>query len=278
MTSFPKRPIDAPNVRSASFSVFDYLYNFFLFGNAKTTVILLYAVLALTVWKYVPLTPHFGDASSGACVLAESFNYDGEVKPLDGTLVAQTSVLQFIWNARKLWSAFFIMGIVPMLIVKYAFKEKLADYGLTFGNVRRTFVNFFLFLPLMLILGWLSGDTKEFYNVYPFNPLAGISTLALVVHSVMYFFLYYLAWEFMFRGFIQMGLTDKIGAVPAILIQVVASTMLHYGHPASETFGCIAGGILWGFLVYRTRSIFSGWGQHAILGITLDWSLVMKAI
>ncbi|MBP5620551.1 MAG: CPBP family intramembrane metalloprotease, partial [Thermoguttaceae bacterium] len=153
-----------------------------------------------------------------------------------------------------------------------------SDYGLTWGIFKRVVFNFFSFLPVMLVMGWLSGGIREFYDVYPYNPLAGISWRALITHSITYLFLYYLSWEFMFRGFIQLGLTQRLGAVPAVLVQTLASSMLHYGHPASETFGCVVGGLLWGFLVYRTKSILSGWGQHAVLGITLDWSLILKAI
>ena len=244
-------------------SVLDYLRLFISGDNFKTTVILLYAVFALSAWKYIPSPPRFGEPETGKCVLAESFP--------SGTSEAQHAT-------RKLWAAFLLMGVGPCCIVKFVFREKLQKYGLTPGVFKRTLVSFCNFVPIMLVIGWLSGNTKEFYAVYPFNPLAGVSTTALIVHSIMYLFLYYLAWEFMFRGFMQLGLSETIGVGPAILLQVLASTMLHYGHPASETFGCIAGGLLWGYLVCRTKSIFSGWGQHAALGISLDWSLVLKAM
>ncbi len=263
-------------------SVLDYLRLFISGDNFKTTVILLYAVFALSAWKYIPSPPRFGEPETGKCVLTESFpsgtSEAQRAKPLDGSMTEQISPAQFFWNARKLWAAFLLMGVGPCCIVKFVFREKLQKYGLTPGVFKRTLVSFCNFVPIMLVIGWLSGNTKEFYAVYPFNPLAGVSMTALIVHSIMYLFLYYLAWEFMFRGFMQLGLSETIGVGPAILLQVLASTMLHYGHPASETFGCIAGGILWGYLVCRTKSIFSGWGQHAALGIALDWSLVLKAM
>lgn len=277
MFAFLKRSFEKNDASSRNYSVFNYVYDFVSRDNLKTTVILLYSILALTAWKYIPPADHFADSSSGECVLGSLLGSSHVVHPLDGTLSSRITPVGFLWNARKIWSAFVLMGIVPALIVVFVFKEKLSDYGLTPGILKRTITNFFLFLPIMLVLGWLSGNTRGFYNVYPFNPLAGVSWNALFAHSLMYAFLYYLAWEFMFRGFIQLGLTQNIGAAPAVLTQVLASTALHYGHPASETFGCIVGGLLWGFLVYRTKSIFSGWGQHAVLGITLDWSLILKA-
>ncbi len=278
MIAFPNQSSEKRDARSDGYSVIDYIREFISRDNFKTTAILLYSVLALTAWKYVPSAGRFADPATGECVLGAAFDASNAVRPLDGTLSSKTTASLFLWDARKIWSAFVLMGILPSLIVAFVFKEKLSDYGLTVGLLRRTVANFFLFLPVMLVLGWSSGNTREFYGVYPYNPLAGVSWGLLVVHSLTYLFLYYLSWEFMFRGFIQLGLTQTVGVVPAVLTQVLASTMLHYGHPASETFGCVAGGFLWGFLVYRTKSIFSGWGQHAALGIALDWSLILKAL
>ena len=253
--------------------LFRYLLAFIQGKNLKTTVILLYAVFALTFWKYIPPAPQFANPETARCVL----ELDGQplLRPLDGTL--RPSPALFLWNARKIWAAFFIMGVVPACIVKFVFRERLVDYGLFPRSPKRIATSSLCLIPLFLVMGWASGYTKGFYSVYPYNPFAGASWTGLLVHSAMYFFLYYLAWEFMFRGFLQLGLAQTLGAAPAVLIQVVISTTLHYGHPMSETLGCVAGGILWGFLVLRTKTIWSGWFQHAVLGIVLDWSLVLHA-
>lgn len=273
--------------------------------NRKATIILCYAVFALTLWKYIPATPRFADAETGKCVLnAQTFKNDNisvffensnvgssaensadslnspPVKPLDGTLSSEITPLRFLWGARKHWAAFFLAGVFPMLIVKFVFREKLSDYGVGWGDRSRTLRSFFMLAPFLVVAGWLSGvgdGGRAFYAVYPYNPAAGVSWTTLILHTVSYFCLYYFAWEFMFRGFLLRGLAPTVGFSTAVWIQVVISTALHFGHPASETFGCIAGGLFWGFLALRTRSIFSGWGQHALLGIALDWSLILAA-
>ena len=70
--------------------------------------------------------------------------------------------------------------------------------------------------------------------------------------------LFYLGWEFHFRGFLQFGLGGRLGPVNAILIQVMASSLLHIGKPPIETFAAIGGGVLWGVIAYRTQSLPSG--------------------
>jgi len=281
-----KTPIDPS---STQYSMINFASDLVSTKNRKTAIILLYAVFALTTWKYVSLpTPRFAYCESGARVygarlyasslpsISESNKstsnqfYNAEQSLRDGTL------LLWIKESRKLWSAFLLMGVFPALIVKYGFREKLAAYGLSWGIAKRTIRHTLIFLPIMLVIGWLGGATKEFYEVYPFNPLAGTSWNALILHSVSYFFLYYLAWEFMFRGFVQSGLAPQLGIAPAVLIQILASVMLHYGHPFPEVVGCVFGGILWGCWAIRTRSIFAGWATHAALGIALDWSLILQ--
>ena len=257
-----------------------FLFLRLMFGarGFKPTVIILYAVFALTIWKYIPPAPRILAVQTQTESSAfEKGNAQFQVNFLKSAPPRSSNVVDFIWNARKLWSAFLLMGLAPACIVKFVFRENLSDYGLSLGNGKRTCLCALFFIPVFAVLGWLSGADAAFYDVYPFNPLAGLSYGALLAHSIMYVLLYYLAWEFMFRGFIQHGLLDAAGAPTAICVQVLASTMLHYGHPESETLGCIAGGVFWGFLAIRTRSILAGWSQHAVLGVLLDWSLILKA-
>ena len=135
-----------------------------------------------------------------------------------------------------------------------------------------------IIVPFMALAGWLSGKGNFMYSAYPLNPYAAGGALPLAVHSVCYFFLFYLAWEFMFRGFMQYGLMKKFGLPAAILVQTMASVMLHYGNPAIEVFMSIPGGIFWGIFSWRTRSIFSCACQHAAIGILMDAALIYYAV
>ena len=100
------------------------------------------------------------------------------------------------------------------------------------------------------------------------NRNAGTSPSTFGVHACT-LALFYLGWEFFFRGFMQCGLRDKLGTVNALGVQVIASTLLHLGTPWVENFAAIAGGILWGILVFLTRSLLSGLVQHFLLGLSL---------
>jgi membrane protease YdiL (CAAX protease family) len=219
----------------------------------KPVIILLYTVLAASFWKYfaIPIND-FGEGWTRSFCIG--------TYPLIGALI--------------------LFGLIPMGIVKWCFHENLADYGLRLGILYRTIRSFVIAAPIVVIIAVLTGHNSAFFDVYPLNEAirpqnVRISFGVFAVHAVLYFG-YYFGWEFLFRGFIQHGLTERCGILTAILVQTLASTMLHYGHPASEVFGSILAGLIWGTFAYRTQSILSGLGQHALLGIVLDAVLITR--
>ena len=216
----------------------------------KPVIVLLYTILAATVWKYFAF-PRF------------------ETEP---------TLADFWIGTTPLFAALILFGLIPMGIVQWGFRERLADYGLQLGIALRTVRSFLLAVPIIVVIAVLTGFNSAFYDVYPLNESirpqhTAIGINFFVLHSICYLG-YYFGWEFLFRGFLQCGLSERCGIPTAILVQTMASVMLHYGHPPIEVFGAVIAGLVWGFIAYRTRSILSGFGQHALLGIVLDWSLL----
>jgi len=159
-----------------------------------------------------------------------------------------------------------LLGVAPALLVTLVFRERLADYGVTLGDRVRTLRTAAILVPLFVLGGWVSSRDPAIAAVYPINPSAGRMFAA---HALAYL-LFYVGWEFHFRGFLQFGLRGQLGPANALLVQVLASTLLHLGKPPAETFAAVAGGLLWGLLAYRTRSLLSGLLQHYALGLALD--------
>ena len=217
-----------------------FLGGFFHGPQFKATIAVLYVCVAASLWKT--------------------------------SIVATPDVL---WGTSRILTAFVLFGFIPAGIVKFVFREKLADYGLRTGIVKFTVRATLVMMPLMILLGYIAGGNENYLAVYPLNPAIrpGVSATFFTVHLASYLF-YYAGWEFLFRGFLLKAVEPQTGPYTAILIQTLASTMLHYGHPPGEVFGAILGGLFWGFLAYRTRSIFAGFLQHATLGCTLDYFLV----
>ncbi len=68
----------------------------------------------------------------------------------------------------------------------------------------------------------------------------------------------------------QFGLRRRLGDWNAILIQTLASCLLHIGKPDKEIFSSILGGIVWGMVVFRTRSLLPALLLHWLLSTSLD--------
>jgi len=204
----------------------------------KPTVILLVSPLLMLTWHYFAAPDAWGDPASGA-------------------------VYSFL-------ACLLLLGVVPVLIVKLAFRERLADYGVRWGDRGLTVRSFLLLAPGCVLAAYLASCDPATRELYPINKSAGSSPAVFALHACTYL-LFYVGWEFHFRGFLQFGLRDKLGAANALLVQVMASSLLHIGRSGVEAFAAIGGGILWGVIAYRTRSLLSGLLQHFLLGIALDW-------
>lgn len=227
-------------------SVIDFAKQLLAAEQRKSTIALLYVCVAASIWKQALCFP--------------------------ASEIENLNTLGFLCGTHRMLSAFVLFGVVPAGIVKFAFKEKLSDYGVCLGNWRLGVFWLCLMLPFMLLFGYGSAMSGKFVGFYPMNPfIVNGCTIPVFASHAFFFILFYIGWEFMFRGFLQQAIMPQAGPQTAILVQTLASTMLHYGNPFSEVLASILAGIFWGFLVIRTRSLFSGLIQHSVLGVTLDY-------
>jgi uncharacterized protein len=218
--------------------------------NRRATIVLLTSAVCLPTWHLIGKYDFWLDHANGQLSLG-----------LDPKIAAA------VW---MLVSNVFLLGVIPLLVVKLLLRESLADYGVRLGNVKFAAICCALVTPLIIWIGYLSAQSPAFQAVYPLNPVARQSGAALAWYLVGQLF-WYAAWEFHFRGFLQHGLEKSSSLTTAIWIQTLASVVAHFGKPGAEIFASIAGGLLWGALAWRTRSILSGIFQHWLLGATLDF-------
>jgi membrane protease YdiL (CAAX protease family) len=226
----------------------------------KATIILLVAPFLFVTWKL------FGSPEYYAGTIAPWLGVAGGAggtAGLSSSVAAEGAVYSFT-------SCFLLLAVIPVLIVKLGFRERLADYGVQLGNRKRTLRTILMLGPAFVLGGYIASQDPELAGRFPINPQAGVSAGAFALHAATYL-LFYLGWEFYFRGFLQFGLRHALGDVHTVLVQVLASTLSHIGDPASEVYGAIFGGMLWGMLAFRTRSLLSGLVQHYLLGVSLDW-------
>jgi hypothetical protein len=157
-----------------------------------------------------------------------------------------------------------------------------ASLGMGIGNWRLGIVLGLAGLVLTLAglaSGWRDPAMREFY---PFSKEAMKSPGRFVVYESAYVVLYYLAWEFTFRGVLLFGLMALLsptlaGVMTAILIQTIVSTVFHIGHPDSEVLGAFIFGLLSGLVTAAAGSFLYALVLHASAGILNDFVMYRRS-
>jgi membrane protease YdiL (CAAX protease family) len=218
--------------------------------NKKPAIILLLAPLVLTTWKY------YGNKSFYLAHLSKTF------------VLFNSAAMTAEWY--NYFSAFILLGISSIFIIKWVFRESLSDYGLQIGDWK-------FWVPVALVVGtvmiglsFLSSKNSQFIAEYPLYKGAGDSWRLFMMHAFAYL-VFYIGWEIFFRGFMQTGLTPRFGLWGAILVQVALSCIIHIGKPDSEIYSSILGALVWGVIVYRSKSIWPAIATHWLLGLSLDY-------
>ncbi len=218
--------------------------------HKKPTLILLLTPLLLTTFRYYGNKAFYLAELSDFFVLFQS-------KEVTGSLYAFAA-------------SFVLLGLIPALIVKFVFHESLKDYGVRWGDWKFGMIAVAVLAPLFILAAYSSSHLPAFVAEYPLNKEAGVSAAAFLVHAVAYLF-FYVGWEFYFRGFMQFGLRQRFGDWNSILVQTALSCILHIGKPSGEIYSSILGALVWGILVFRTRSLLYALIIHWLLGISLDF-------
>jgi membrane protease YdiL (CAAX protease family) len=146
-----------------------------------------------------------------------------------------------------------LFGLVPLLVVVAVFRDRPWRYGWTLGDGRAgallIAVGCIVMTPIVL---WFAGlpDVQAYYAVSAAPLPDVVITNALELTAA----------ESLFRGFLLLTLVRAIGPI-GVLIAVMPFAFDHVGKPALELLSTPLGGLAYGWLAWRTRSIV--WGSIA---------------
>jgi hypothetical protein len=173
------------------------------------------------------------------------------------------------------WDATQVIGflVVPAVIV-WMRRERLRDYGMRAeGFLHHAWIYAFL-AGLVIPVVWLASGTRGFAAYYPIYRLAGRSWFDFGFWECVYA-VQFLAVEFFFRGFLVLGLEERLGSA-AIAAAVVPYCMIHFGKPAAEVCAAILAGLVLGTLALKTRSVLAGAMIHVTVAISMDVSALLR--
>ena len=157
-----------------------------------------------------------------------------------------------------------LFAAVPMFVIIFGFRDRPSRYGLRLGDWRwgltLTVTGCALMTPIVL---WFAAqpDARAWYAPSWSNLPDVLVTNAVDLASA----------EFLFRGFLMFALVRAIGPV-GVLVATLPFVFSHLTKPELELFSTLGGGMVYGWLAWRTGSIV--WGAIAH---TYILTLVMAA-
>lgn len=179
---------------------------------------------------------------------------------------------------RYFLSFFALLFALPVGIVFIAAArpwETLAAFGWTWGRTGRGLTITAACLPIAVLAGFIGSRDPGLRRMYPLAKAALADARTFAGYELAYLVLYYLPWEFVFRGALFLPLVPAVGLLPALALQAAVSTLLHAGHPGSEVLAAALGGLAFGLVAYFTGSFVYTFVLHAATGIATDTFLFL---
>ncbi|MBL4866464.1 MAG: CPBP family intramembrane metalloprotease [Pseudomonadales bacterium] len=174
------------------------------------------------------------------------------------------------------WGSIHLLGyaLIPMMVVKWGFKQSIADYGWQLGTVKQHLKWYLSLAFLILILLTIVSFRPDFQSHYPFYKYAHRSWADFVGWEIIYI-IQFISLEFFFRGFIVNGLRPYFGS-SAVFIMCLPYLMIHFPKPWLEASGAIFFGLFLGMLALRSRSIWGGVGVHVTIALSMDVAALLQ--
>ena len=179
---------------------------------------------------------------------------------------------KIIYHNLMAFVLFFGFGLI---FTKFVLKQKLTIVGLNFNKPKLSGIFCLIGLPIAIICGLTTVLDSGMTSTYPLINFMVYNNFWQISLYFISYVLYYIGWEYLFRGILFFSSEKKCGALSSILITTLISALIHtsiggFGKPMIETLSAIPAGLIFGFIAYKTRSIFPSLVLHSAVGLFTD--------
>ncbi len=216
--------------------------------RARAESVILVAVIALTAFYYLARADTIG-------VFSPARGWS----PMTGPPLSA---------ATHFAAAALLLGVLPALAARRLTGLTYTQLGLGIGNWRLGLALLSIGIPVAVLAGKIGAASPAVRAVYPLDP--DILPANFAMYAAMQF-LYFGAWEVLFRGVLLFGLRHRLGDGTANVLQTALSVTAHFGRALNETVAALPAGLLFGWVGLRVRSIWYIAVIHWLVGVSLDW-------
>ena len=165
------------------------------------------------------------------------------------------------------WALLWLL-LLPLLTLRLLELPVTLRYGL--GDTRFGVTTVAMVALLALPFLYLGSTQPELQATYPWaGAWAGAAPLNLFLWIELYT-LYYLAFEFFYRGFLLSSVAARWGLEAGVGVQLIASVLIHLGKPFPEVVAAIPAGLFFAWLALRSRSLLYPTLLHLFIGVATD--------
>jgi len=177
-------------------------------------------------------------------------------------------------------ACFVLFFVIGLLYTKFILKKSPREFGLGLGDSKTGLILCAVATVIMPLLGLSCITDPEMVAAYPLVDLHIFGEWYYILGYYASYLLYYVGWEYLFRGIGYFGTESKIGPLGAILLTGMISALIHtsiadFGKPMLETLSAIPAGVVFGWVAYKTKSIYYSLYMHMIIGFATDLAIFL---
>lgn len=171
----------------------------------------------------------------------------------------------------------FFTILLPLLVFRklYDDKEKYR-YGLNMRtfDARPYFQMLLIMLPILIAASFHSSFLKQYpmYKATSAHAVLGVPEWITIMSYEIAYGLDFVTVEFLFRGFMVIGMSSILGR-NAVLSMAVVYCFLHFGKPPGEAISSVIGGYILGVVALETKNIWGG----VIVHMGIAWLMELIA-
>lgn len=224
-------------------------------ADKKAVITILYMTIVIALYFYFGIQDFFVKSFGSRFANADDLIY-----------------YKYIYHNFMAFVCFFVLTIP---VVKLVFKQKAADVGLALKEKKMSLIIVLIALLVVPIMSLSGAVDAEMAAMYPLGGAKIFSNAGFFILYYVSYLAYYFGWEYLFRGMGLFNISNKYGPALAIVVTTMVSALIHssiagFGKPFAETFSAIFGGLILGFIAYKSKSIYPTFIIHMLLGFSLD--------
>jgi hypothetical protein len=191
--------------------------------------------------------------------------------------------LAFAWPLYRYGIVACLLYLVPWYAWTKRWGMNASNLGWRRGNTRLGAILTAIGLAVAVVAGFTAAADASMVAWYPWervfvDPSFGSFNIAgFIVMEAMYVILYYMPYEFFFRGFSMVPLVEhgKVRSTWTVIYSTAITTLVHWDVPATELVSALVVGLIFGIAVLKCRSIWYVLIVHVVVGVMTNIMCVL---